>query len=128
MLLDANIIVPMDFVILSISLIGVLIATIASVFWYTMKKSTDDAKDGVSQVSAMLNHTNDVINKNTEAYNNLALIVNSIQTKDIGDGALCIEKHGVINKRLSNMDCELKDVKKDVVNHSERLYKLEQRV
>ena len=56
-----------------------------------MKKSTDDAKDSVSQVSAILNHTNDVINKNTEAYNNLALIVNSIQTKDIGDGALCIE-------------------------------------
>ena len=41
--------------------------------------------------------------------------------------ALCVSKHGVINKRLSNMDCELKDVKKDVVNHSERLYKLEQK-
>jgi len=105
--------IPIQIVVVTLGAFGTLISVIVFVFWNTVNKSNKDAKD-------MLEHTNSVIDKNTEAYNHLALIVNSIQTKDEGDNRLCDEKHTAIGRTLKRHDEVL-------IKHDERILKLETR-
>lgn len=79
--------------------IGMILFTfISTLLWRTLDKNSESQKK-----------TNDIIAKNTEAFNNLMLVVRRLEVKSEDKEILCNAVHSSVNARLKGHDEKLKE-------------------
>ena len=80
-----------------------LFTFIATILWRTLDKNSENQKK-----------TNDIIEKNTQAFNHLALVVKRLETKSEDKELFCNSLHASVNSRLKGHDESIKEHSKQI--------------